>query len=152
MLIMLRSTIIGGIAIGASVHFIYFPTLAIFFGAIAGALAFFSLRHLQGRLEIAWGLYDTSGILSFAFFPSLFGGIISAILLAIYHYNGTDDQVINASSTQGIFGAWDTLQRKGGFQAGSTFISLALGATASLTSGFLVALHYHEHQSNFYND
>ena len=77
---------------------------------------------------------------------------MSAILLVIYHFQGTDDNVILASNPNGIFGSWDTLQRKGGFQAGAVFTAIALGATASLVSGFLVSIHYKEKQSNFYTD
>ena len=49
MLIMQRATIVGAVVTGASIHFIYLPTIAIIFGVIAGVMTFFTLRHLQGR-------------------------------------------------------------------------------------------------------
>ena len=101
-----RATVPGAVVIGASSHFIYFPTLSILFGAVAGVATFFTLRHLQGRFELAWGLYDTSGVLSYALVPSIVGGIISAVLLAILHYQGIDDHVVSASSATGILGPW----------------------------------------------
>ena len=104
MLVMQRASVVGGVVIGSSAHAIYLPTLAIVFGVAAGAIAFFTIRHLQGRFELAWGAYDTSGVLSYTLFPSLIGGVMSAILLVIYHFHGIDDNVINASDPQGIFG------------------------------------------------
>ena len=106
MLIMHRATVTGAVVIGASSHFIYFPTLSILFGAIVGVATFFTLRHLQGRCELNWGLYDTSGVLSYALVPSIIGGVVSAVLLVILYYNGIDDNVVNASSATGILGPW----------------------------------------------
>ena len=91
---------------------------------------------------MGWGVYDTSGVLSYAFFPSILGGISGAILLVIYHFQGIDDKVVNASSIQGVFGSWDTLQRKGGFLAGATFVSIAVGTLTSTLCGFIVAIYY----------
>lgn len=44
-----KATIAGGVAIGASAQVIYIPAVALGVGMIAGATAFFCLRHLQGR-------------------------------------------------------------------------------------------------------
>lgn len=49
MIMVHRATVVGGVVIGASVHFIYFPVLAIVFGVLGGVVCFFSLRYLQGR-------------------------------------------------------------------------------------------------------
>lgn len=119
MIMVHRGVISGGVVIGASAHFVYYPTLAILFGMLAGVTTFFTLRHLQGRFEMGWGVYDTSGVFSYAFFPSMLGAVSGAILLVIYHFQGVDDRVVSASSSQGIFGPWETLQRKGGYLAGA---------------------------------
>lgn len=49
MFMMHRSALAGGAAIGACAHIIYHPALSIFIGLLAGMIAFFTLRHLQGR-------------------------------------------------------------------------------------------------------
>ena len=48
---------------------------------------------------MAWGLYDSTGVLSFGMFPSLFGTTFCTILMVTYDKNGIDDNVVNLSSS-----------------------------------------------------
>ena len=77
--------------------------MSLLIGFLAGVTSFFSFRHLQCRFEMAWGLLDSSGVLSFAAFPSLFGGIASTIVLVFYEYTGLDSKVRELSNPNGIF-------------------------------------------------
>lgn len=100
-----KATLSGGVAIGISVQVIYLPVLAIVVGILAGVLSFLSLRHLQGRFEIAWGLLDTCGILSVGLFPSVLGAIASCVILSAYYYQGLNDAIPGLSNPQGVFGS-----------------------------------------------
>lgn len=83
-----RGVLAGAVAVGICCQIIYVPAVAIGNGIVAGVCMFFCYRYVQGRLEVSWGLLDTTGILSSSLFPSITGTILSCILLSSYHYQG----------------------------------------------------------------
>jgi ammonia channel protein AmtB len=152
MMVMHRAAVVGGVAIGCSAQIAYYPAIAIGIGFATGIGTFFSLRHLQGRFEMAWGLLDTCGTLSFGVLPSVMGAICSCLLLMAYDRNGADDKVYSLSDPNGVFSPKLDLQRKGGYQAGAAFVAMGIGVFIALITGFLIVIHYRENRDTFYND
>lgn len=152
-MILHKATIAGGVTIGASTQIIYIPAISLGIGIIAGVTAFFCLRHLQGRFEMAWGLLDTSGILSTCVFPSMFGSVASCLVLSAYHHQGIDQMIVSLSNPIGILARNDfTFNHKAGLQVGGLSLAIGVSMFAAGISGFLVAIDYNDESDGFYQD
>lgn len=102
-LAIIRGTISGGVAIGVCSMMIFIPAIALAIGVISGTASYFSIRHLQGRFELAWGLLDTWAVFSLSLVPSIIGGIASCVILSAYHYNGIDTRIAGLTNPHGVF-------------------------------------------------
>jgi len=152
LLMLHRATWAGGVVIGACSPIIYAPALSFVLGLAGGMLSALSLRYLQGRFEVSWGMLDTCGILSSSALPSILGGLSSSMILVGYFYSGFNQQILALSSPSGIFSDPDHLNKQGGYQAGALFLSIGLGIFGGLLSGLVLSLYYKEDPRNFYSD
>lgn len=76
-----NASLAGGVAIGASVANVT-PGWSILIGLIAGAISVIGYTIIQPRLQKATGGVDTCGVHNLHGMPGLFGGIITAALVA----------------------------------------------------------------------
>jgi len=76
-----NASLAGGVAIGASVADVT-PGWSILIGLIAGAISVIGYTTIQPRLQKATGGVDTCGVHNLHGMPGLFGGIITAVLVA----------------------------------------------------------------------
>lgn len=137
-----RATWVGGVVIGASAQIIYAPALSLSLGIIGAIICTLSLRYLQGRFEMKWGLLDTCGVLSTSALPSIVGGLSSSMLLVGYFYLGYNEQIATLSSSTGIFHNKSTLNNQGGLQVSALFVSIGMGVTCGIISGLIISLYY----------
>lgn len=132
---------------------IYIPGIALAVGVVAGAASFFSLRHLQGRFELAWGLLDTCGVFSLSLVPSIIGSVASCVVLSAYHYQGIDARIASLTNPSGALANQQyTLTHRAGLQIGLLSLSMGTALLAGGLSGFLMVLGYGEDPEDFYSD
>lgn len=102
---------------------------------------------------MAWGLLDSTGILSACVFPSMFGAVASCLVLSAYHHQGIDQKIVSLSNPLGILARTDfTFNHKGGLQVGGLSLAIGVSMFAAGISGFLVAIDYNDEPDGFYTD
>ena len=116
-----NATLAGGVAIGASANFSVTPCGALGIGVFAGALSTFGFSKVQPALA-KLGLHDSCGVHNLHGMPSVAGGIISAIYLAI------DDP-----PSMGAVPKWP-------HQSGYQFLAVGVTIAVATVSGMLVGL------------
>lgn len=78
-----NSTLAGGVAIGSAARLNIGPGGAVLVGAIAGAASVYGYVFSSPYLESTYGIYDTCGVGNLHGYPSLVGGLLSIVLVAI---------------------------------------------------------------------
>jgi len=81
-----NSTLAGGVAIGATARLALGPGVAFMVGLGAGLISVLGYFYSSPYLERKLGLYDTCGVANLHGYPSVFGGLVS-ILLVFLDYN-----------------------------------------------------------------
>jgi len=79
-----NSTLAGGVAIGATARLAMGPGAAFMVGLGAGIISVLGYFYSSPFLEEKFGLYDTCGVANLHGYPSVFGGLVS-ILLVIFN-------------------------------------------------------------------
>lgn len=88
---LLNATLAGGVIIGAASGLLLNPGGALLIGFIAGIVSTFGFHKLTPFLQEKIGLYDTCGVHNLHGMPGVLGGLISAIIAAMYAYSSTTD-------------------------------------------------------------
>lgn len=80
----LHGTIAGGVAIGACCSMLFNSGGAIAIGFIAGMISTIAYSFCLSKISTG-GFFDMYGIFALHFLPGLFGGLVSAIVIASYN-------------------------------------------------------------------
>lgn len=139
----LKSTIAGGVIIGASADLCTQPYAAILIGVWGAFMSLLAFGLLHDRLKYV----DTLGSAYLFLWPGLWGGGISAIYIG-----WTQDTL--STSPQTLFWAGRTANAAGGAQLSITAISAGIGFAAGLIGGLLVKFCkcYRPAEENIYQD
>lgn len=78
-----NSTLAGGVAIGSSARLAIGPGPAAIVGLIAGTVSVLGYHYSSPFLESKFGLYDTCGVGNLHGIPSVFGGLVSILFVAM---------------------------------------------------------------------
>lgn len=143
----LNATIAGGVAIGSSASILFNPGGAIAIGFIAGMLSTIGYYFLLSKIN-ACGIYDTCGVFNLHFMPGLFGGLVSAVVMA--SYNSVALAPLIGGNTVDFEGV--NYLKQGGLQVAGTFISLGIGAVTGAIAAFLMSLVYKMRNDMFFED
>lgn len=94
-----NSTLAGGVAIGATARLAMGPGVALMMGIGAGLISVLGYFYSSPYLERAFGLFDTCGVGNLHGYPSVFGGLMSILLVFLK----SDAEFLNhAVGTQSI--------------------------------------------------
>jgi ammonium transporter Rh len=163
----LNATLAGGVAIGASSGVLYQPSAAIAIGFVAGVISTLGFHYLTPKLETLIGLYDTCGINNLHGIPGVFGGLVSAVVIAGYNSSFTQE---NASQygpsglfpkilgTGHTFGKGSAAGPEGAFlhqawlQVLGTLFSVAFAIICGVVAGQIISCFYKEKKENFFED
>jgi len=162
----LNATLAGGVAIGSSSGVLYYPFIALIIGFTAGVISTLGFHYLTPKLESLVGLYDTCGINNLHGIPGVFGGLVSAIIIAGYS-NGFNSQNAAEYGPSGLFSIINAKNHttfghgtvdNGAFlhqawlQVFGTFASVGIAIVCGVIAGFLISTFYAERNANFYED
>lgn len=89
-----NSTLAGGVAIGSSARLAIGPGPAAIVGLIAGTASVLGYQYSSPFLESTFGLYDTCGVGNLHGIPSVFGGLVSILFVAM----NSDAEFLNADN------------------------------------------------------
>jgi len=78
-----NSTLAGGVAIGASARLAIGPGSAVITGLLAGTISVLGYHYSSPLLESKLGLYDTCGVGNLHGYPSVLGGLLSILFVAM---------------------------------------------------------------------
>lgn len=119
---------------------------------MAGGLSIFGFKYLSSKLQLKFGLYDSCGIHNLHGLPGVFGGIVSAIIIAFYN-SGFDADVAANFGPKGLFNAVSgSFLKQGGLQIAGTFTSVGMGMLFGVVGGVLINTFYNENPSEFFKD
>mmetsp|Transcript_16462 Transcript_16462/g.24020 ORF Transcript_16462/g.24020 Transcript_16462/m.24020 type:complete len:515 (+) Transcript_16462:14-1558(+) len=79
-----NSTLAGGVAIGATARLAMGPGMAFIVGLAAGLVSVLGYFYSSPFLEKKFGIYDTCGVGNLHGYPSVFGGLLSILLVYLY--------------------------------------------------------------------
>ncbi|XP_020658915.3 RH-like protein [Pogona vitticeps] len=132
-----NATLAGGVALGFSASTLRYPWIAMIVGLGAGATSVLGFVFLKKCLEPAVRLHDTCGVQYTFGLPSLLGGIVHIVWIAI-------DSRENLS-----VGGYSAL-----IEGGALCLSMALGLTGGLLTGFSLRLKLWKepHATNYFDD
>lgn len=123
-------------------------------GLLAGIISTLGFHFITPFLERKIGLYDTCGIHNLHGIPGALGGIISAIIIAVYN-SGVDKAYTSQFSTLSMFNDPDVNSnylRQGALQFAGTLTSLLIGLFAGIGTGVVLNLTYTENPESFFHD
>lgn len=78
-----NSTLAGGVAVGASARLAMTPGGALLVGVVAGTVSVLGYKYSTPMLESWLGVYDTCGVGNLHGWPSILGGLASAIFVIV---------------------------------------------------------------------
>jgi ammonium transporter Rh len=78
-----NSTLAGGVALGSAARLNIGPGGAVVVGALAGAASVYGYVFSSPYLQSAYGIFDTCGVANLHGYPSLVGGLMSILLVAV---------------------------------------------------------------------
>lgn len=78
-----NATLAGGVAIGSSARINIGPGSALLLGAVAGVISTYGYAYSSPLLD-KFGIYDTCGVANLHGYPSLLGGLISILFVAMH--------------------------------------------------------------------
>lgn len=78
-----NSTLAGGVAIGSAARLHIGPGGAFIVGSLAGAASVYGYVYSSPYLESKFGIFDTCGVGNLHGYPSLVGGLLSVVLVAV---------------------------------------------------------------------
>jgi ammonium transporter Rh len=161
----LNATLAGGVAIGASSGVLYSPAVALIIGVTAGIISTLGFHYLTPKLESLIGLYDTCGINNLHGIPGVFGGLVSAVVIACYNlgYNkenaaqygpsGLFSKINDSNHTFGRSTPSDgAFLHQAWLQVLGTAASVALAIVCGIIAGQLINCFYNEKKEHFYED
>jgi ammonia channel protein AmtB len=76
-----RSTLAGGVAVGSSARLVMRPGGALLLGMLAGIVSVYGYAYSTPYLQKSFGIWDTCGVGNLHGWPSVLGGISSAIFV-----------------------------------------------------------------------
>lgn len=126
----LYGTVAGGVAIGASSSLLFNSGGAIAIGFIAGMISTIAYSFCCSRIADG-GFFDMHGIFAFHFLPGLFGGLVSAIVIAAYN----SVSLTSLTSGNAVNFAGVDYSKQGGLQVAGTFISIGIGLVTGVLGG-----------------
>jgi ammonium transporter Rh len=148
----LNATLAGGVAIGASCGLLYHPGVALAVGFIAGVLSTLGFKYLSPKLLQKFRLHDNCGVNNLHGIPGIFGGVMSAIIVAFYH-TGYDQTVAANYGANSIFHRdIGSFLHQGGLQIAGTAASIGMGIFFGIVAGMIVRSIYNEDPNSFYKD
>jgi len=84
--------------------------------------------------------------------PGVFGGVMSAIIVAFYQ-TGYDHSVAANYGSNSIFNKVNgSFLHQGGLQIAGTFVSIGISIFSGIVAGIIVRLMYKEDPHTFYRD
>jgi ammonium transporter Rh len=161
----LNATLAGGVAIGASSGVLYYPFVALIIGVAAGVISTLGFHYLTPKLEALLGLYDTCGINNLHGIPGVFGGLVSAVVIASYNL-GFNEKNAGQYGPNGLFSRINSNSHtfgrstptEGAFlhqawlQVLGTFTSVCLAIITGIIAGKIITCFYNERKERFYKD
>ena len=142
-----HASIVGGVAIGASAGILYLPFVALLIGFLAGVISTNAFHYLNKKLEKSLKLFDVHGVHSTHGLPGIFGGVASAIIVAIYH-TGYDSNVaalyFKDLNNNTFFSPTTDFLSKGGLQMAAVGISFGIAVISGVVVGKFIGLFYAE--------
>ncbi|KAL3935280.1 MAG: hypothetical protein SGBAC_009169 [Bacillariaceae sp.] len=78
-----NSTLAGGVAVGSSARLAMTPGGALLLGMLAGIVSVYGYKYSTPMLEEKAGIYDTCGVGNLHGWPSILGGILSIVFVAL---------------------------------------------------------------------
>lgn len=78
-----NSTLAGGVAVGSSARLAMTPGGALVLGMMAGIVSVYGYRYSTPMLEQKFGIYDTCGVGNLHGWPSILGGLLSIVFVAL---------------------------------------------------------------------
>ena len=134
----LNGTLAGGVAIGASSSVCANMGIALLIGVLAGALATGSEIKL-GAFMKRHKVYDTIGILYLHGLPGLFGGFVSAMVIASYQ----TPPGLQQDYREFLFiGMKRTYSQQAGIQVAATFMSMGISLVFGILAGLVTSCVY----------
>jgi ammonium transporter Rh len=140
----LNATLAGGVAIGSSAAILYYPGVSLVIGMTAGAISTFGFKYLSAILVNKFKLNDTCGIHNLHGIPGVFGGFVSALIVAGYN-TGYDINVAAQYGPANIFASvHGTYINQAGLQIAGTLTSVGLGIVFGSLAGLAINFFYEE--------
>jgi ammonium transporter Rh len=147
---LLNASLAGGVAIGASCGYLYFPGVALVIGITAGAISTLGFHFLTPKLD-SLKIYDTCGIHNLHAIPGVLGGIFSALVMGGYNSGFEAPQAVNSHiPLLNVIYTTVGFLKQGGLQFGATLTAVAMGIAFGLLAGKVVGIFYKPNESNFY--
>ncbi|CAJ1966222.1 unnamed protein product [Cylindrotheca closterium] len=78
-----NSTLAGGVAVGSSARLAMTPGGAFLLGMAAGVVSVYGYKYSTPKLEEKFGIYDTCGVGNLHGWPSVLGGLLSIVFVAM---------------------------------------------------------------------
>jgi ammonium transporter Rh len=140
---LLNATLAGGVVIGAAAGIMFNPGGALAIGLIIGVISTLGYQYLTPYLEHKIGLYDTCGVHNLHGMPGFLGGIVSAVVAAVYVWPSTLDAYTPAAdSFPQLATLLATPYKQGGLQIAITFVSLGIALGTAIITGLALRLVY----------
>lgn len=150
---LLNATLSGGVVIGAAAGIIVNPGGSLAIGFLTGIISTLGYQYLTPYLERKIGLYDTCGVHNLHGIPGIIGGLVSAVVAAMYTWPSTLDAY---TPSKADFPQIDTLisspYKQGGLQVAITFCSLGISLVTAVFTGLALRLFYSWNETEFFND
>jgi ammonium transporter Rh len=139
---LINATLAGGVAIGASSGLVANLGVSLTIGLLAGFISNLSYVKLTEKVEHGClGIHDTCGVNNLHGIPGLFGGFVSAVVVASYQsYPGFDPDY---SPLMQVVAEGRSFSGQAGIQVAATFMSMGIGIIFGLLAGAVIYRFYH---------
>ena len=140
-----HASLVGGVAIGSSAGILYLPAVAVTIGFLAGIVSTIAFHYLNKKLEKSLMLFDFHGIHSTHGLPGIFGGFVSAVIIAIYN-TGYDENVakfyFKDKNNNTLLSPTTNFMGKAGLQLAAVGVSLLMAILSGFAAGKFIGLFY----------
>eukprot|EP00485_Elphidium_margaritaceum_P008393 CAMPEP_0202692502 /NCGR_PEP_ID=MMETSP1385-20130828/6863_1 /ASSEMBLY_ACC=CAM_ASM_000861 /TAXON_ID=933848 /ORGANISM="Elphidium margaritaceum" /LENGTH=484 /DNA_ID=CAMNT_0049348041 /DNA_START=66 /DNA_END=1520 /DNA_ORIENTATION=- len=127
-----NATLAGGVAVGAAADLYLHPAGAIGIGFVAGVLSVCGYEYLSDLLKDRLNVEDVCGVHNLHGMPGIFGGIVSAIALAIADGTGV------YPTAEDTYPFAHPLQKQAAFQISGLCVTLGIAVLSGLMVGMFV--------------
>jgi ammonium transporter Rh len=138
-----NATLAGGVAVGAAADLYLHPAGAIGIGLLAGTLSVCGYDYLSDIMDDKLKIADTCGVHNLHGMPGIFGGIVSAVALAIADGTGV---YVSKSDPSYPFGD-NSLLKQAGYQIAGICVTLCIAIlTGVLTALIIRVMKFPQHE------